>query len=190
MLLFAHAGLTLGAAALAARAVKNKCPVAAGVMSWFDRVAEFIDIRVLLVGALLPDIIDKPVGEFFFRDTFGNGRIFFHTLVFLILVVSLGLYLFRRWRQVWMLTLAGGALMHLVLDAMWTSPATLFWPFLGFIFEKEPAGNWLSGIWYGLLTQPGVYVPEIAGFLILLWLGLSLLARKKLWAFIWHGRVN
>jgi hypothetical protein len=32
-----------------------------------------LDIRLLLLGSLLPDIIDKPVGIYFFRDTVSSG---------------------------------------------------------------------------------------------------------------------
>ena len=47
-----------------------------------------------MVGALLPDIIDKPVGLFFLREAFGHGRLFSHTLLFPTLVALVGFYLY------------------------------------------------------------------------------------------------
>ena len=66
-----------------------------GKPAWFDALARRVDIRLLAIGSLLPDIIDKPVGQVFFRGTFSDGRIFSHTLLFLALV-SLGGYARRR----------------------------------------------------------------------------------------------
>src|SRR3972149_396130 len=45
-----------------------------------------LDYRLIVVAAMLPDIIDKPVGQVFFREFFSYGRIFAHTLLFLILI--------------------------------------------------------------------------------------------------------
>src|SRR4030043_727323 len=101
MLLFAHPGITLGAATLIADAVNRK-------PSWFASLSRYLDIRWLMVGSLLPDIIDKPVGQYFFRDTFNNGRIFSHTLLFFIVLTAIGFFLYKRHCHIWMLSLAAG----------------------------------------------------------------------------------
>jgi inner membrane protein len=183
MLIFGHTGITLGAATIVAGAA-NRQPVS----GWFTALSRYIDIRVLLVGSLLPDIIDKPVGQYFFRETFSNGRIFSHTLLFVIVLAAIGFFLFKRYRQVWMLTLAAGTFFHLILDGMWTIPATLFWPLLGFEFEKEDLTGWLSNIFKALFTRPGIAIPEIIGLAVLVWFGMTLLYRKKVGFFLKYGK--
>ena len=189
MLVFGHAGITLGAATLVAGALDRRQPVADRKVPMFTSLTRYVDVRVLLVGSLLPDIIDKPIGQYFFRETFSNGRIFSHTLLFLIVLTGIGFYLFKRHRQVWMLTLAFGTFCHLILDGMWASPATLFWPLMGFTFEKAELTDWLSNIFQALFANPENYVPELVGLAILLWFGVALLLRKKVSAFLIKGKV-
>jgi inner membrane protein len=189
MFVFGHAGITLGAAALTAGVVNYKQPGQNNIMSWFASLARYMDIRVLLVGSLLPDIIDKPVGQVFFRQTFSNGRIFSHTLLFLIVLLGIGFFLFKRYRRVWMLTLAAGTFTHLILDGMWAYPSTLFWPLLGFTFEKEELTNWLLNLFKALFSQWSIFTPELIGLAVLLWFGLDLLFRRKVGAFLKTGEV-
>ncbi|OGO45101.1 MAG: hypothetical protein A2Z05_06810 [Chloroflexi bacterium RBG_16_60_22] len=185
MLLFGHTGITLGAAALVAGVVKSR-----GVsgQSWFVRLSQYMDIRLLLVGSLLPDIIDKPVGQLFFREALSSGRIYAHTLLFLVVVAAAGLFLFKRCRQVWLLTLAAGSLMHHILDAMWSSPAVLLWPLLGFEFSRINVDLWLSNMWHVLFNEPSVYVPEIIGLAVLAWYGVTLVRGKRVGAFVRYGK--
>jgi len=188
MLIFGHAGITLGAATLiAGAATRGQTDTR---RSWFASLSRRIDIRVLLVGSLLPDIIDKPVGQYFFRETFSNGRIFSHTLLFLIVLAGIGFYLFKRHRQVWMLTLAAGTFIHLILDQMWALPGTLFWPLLGFTFEKVELTDWFSNIFTVLFSSPARYLPELIGLAIVVWFGLVLVFRKRVSVFIRYGRVD
>jgi membrane-bound metal-dependent hydrolase YbcI (DUF457 family) len=188
MLIFAHAGITLGAATLVAGVVNKKQSSHSTKTSWFTSLSRYVDIRMLLVGSLLPDIIDKPVGQYFFRETFSNGRIFSHTLLFLIVLTGIGFYLFKRYRQVWMLTLSAGTFSHLIMDGMWAAPATLFWPLLGFTFEKEELTDWLWKILRELFSHAGDYIPELTGLLILLWFGLALVFQRKVSAFFKYGK--
>jgi inner membrane protein len=187
MLLLAHPGITLGVATIIAGVANHKQASHSTKISWFASLSRYVDIRILLVGSLLPDIIDKPIGQYFFRETFSNGRIFSHTLLFLIILAGIGFYLYKRHHQVWMLTLAAGTFFHLVLDGMWVDPATLFWPLLGLTFEKEDLLD-LSNILQKLVSDPGTYIPELTGLVILLWFGVGLFARKKVWAFIKYGK--
>jgi membrane-bound metal-dependent hydrolase YbcI (DUF457 family) len=187
MLMFGHPGITLGAAALIAGAVYREPAGQDAGTSWFTKLSRRVDIRILLVGSMLPDIIDKPVGQFFFREAFSNGRIFSHTLLFLVVLTGIGFFLYKRYRQVWMLTLAAGTFSHLVLDAMWVAPATLFWPAMGFTFEKETLENWLWMIFRGAVSHPERAIPELIGLAVLVWFGVTLLFRKRVGAFFKHG---
>ena len=190
MLILGHTGITLGAATLIAGAVNSRQAAETAGISWFASLSRYVDIRLLLVGSLLPDIIDKPLGQYFFRETFDNGRIFSHTLLFIILISAVGFFLYKRRRQVWMLALAAGSFLHLVLDEIWNTTATLFWPLMGFTFEKIELTGWASNILRSLLSEPAVYIPEAIGLAILLWFGLTLAARKKAGAFIKYGEIR
>jgi membrane-bound metal-dependent hydrolase YbcI (DUF457 family) len=149
-------------------------------------LTKYLDIRWLLVGSLLPDIIDKPIGVYIFS----NGRIFSHSLLFLFVLIAIGFYLSKSHHQTWMLALAAGVFMHLILDGMWQAPSTLLWPFMGASFPREKIDNALISWWNELINESGYYVPEIIGFIVLLILLWLLIKRKKLLAFIIHGRVN
>lgn len=69
--------------------------------------------------------------------------------------------------------LAVGVLIHLVLDGMWRSPATLWWPFLGWEFDAttyQTVGSYLE--W--LLTDVRTWILEAVGLVYL-----AILARRS-----------
>jgi hypothetical protein len=84
-----------------------------------------VDYRLVLLGSLLPDIIDKPVGLLILGNFFKNGRIFCHTLLFSLLILVAGSYGYGWHRSTSLLWVGFGSLTHLVLDEMWRSPRTL-----------------------------------------------------------------
>ena len=212
MLLFGHAGITLGAVVFIDRVVnsshfpkfaeKKSIASSSGASqlvpeleesqgsraSWFNTSISRMDIRLLLVGSLLPDIIDKPAGIFFFRETFSNGRIFSHTLLFLILITVAGFILYRRYNRTWLLPFSLGTLTHLVFDQMWRTPQTLFWPLLGLSFDREDISNWTLNIFHVLFTEPAVYIPELVGVIILIGFAYALARNRNLLYFIKSGR--
>jgi len=65
----------------------------------------------------------------------------------------------------------------------------LFWPILGLSFDKYALSNWLPGMWEALMKEPAVYVPEIAGLIILMLFGVELLRNKKALTFLRSGVV-
>ncbi len=162
-----------------------------GTMARFAVFMRRMDYRLLLLGSLLPDIIDKPLGHLFFVGFFYNeGRLFAHSLLFLIIIISLGLGLYRRWGQQWLLILSFGTAVHLLLDEMWRTPGTVLWPFLGWGFEKEDAGNWWADIWHSLTAaSPYTIATETIGVIILVAFLAVLVRRKRLYAFIRYGRL-
>jgi len=142
MLLFAHVGLTLASSRLLRRA----------------------DLAALALGSMLPDIIDKPLGLIVFGSP-GMGRTIAHTLLFLLLLAALALYT----KDIRLISLTWGVLVHLILDAMWNSPEILLWPLLG----PFPNGQLIDMLSYlemllDGLKNPGVLIPELAGFAYLL----------------------
>jgi len=214
MLVFGHAGLTLGAALVLNAPFPQQHPVGAPTRKgqqgsgasaglpaagnprfvngarWLISLARRIDIRLLLVGSVLPDLVDKPVGQFFFRSTFSNGRLFGHSLLFLLVIGLLGLYLYGKHRRTWLLVLSFGTLTHLIFDHMWQTPRTLLWPLLGFAFDKVDLSHWMQDLFFALHADPGAYVPEIMGAAILAWFGIMLLRRRQLLSFVKKGNLG
>jgi len=187
MLIFGHAGITLGAAALVARAVSKRKADHAEEESWFAPLSRYVDIRLLIIGSLLPDIIDKPIGQYFFYETFYNGRIFAHTLLFLVLITAVGYYLYKSRKQLWMLTLAAGTFMHIAMDEMWQVLGTFFWPFLGWQFARYELTGWFASLLMALISSPYIYISEAIGLAIFIWFGVWVISQKKVGAFIRHG---
>jgi inner membrane protein len=184
MLLFAHTGITLGAAAVISSAANYR-----GKAAWTASLSKYLDIRLLVIGSMLPDIIDKPVGQYFFRETFENGRIFSHTLLFLLLLAAGGWLLHRQKKAGWLLALAAGTLAHLVLDQMWNIPQTLLWPLMGWQFPAEDLTGWGENILRSLFSNPMTIVTESIGLIILVWFAVMVAKRKQIGAFLKTGRV-
>lgn len=127
-----------------------------------------VDYRVLLAGALLPDLIDKPLSLILGV----GGRAVAHTLLFA-LALSLPFLLLRskavssRRQIFWTaipLALAIGTWTHLLLDRMWALPEILFWPFLGFAFPLDPFDPF---IFLAGFQDPYVLAGEVLGGLAL-----------------------
>lgn len=170
MLPFAHIGITL-------------------VLFWvlgvgLRGVRAHVRYGYVVVGAMLPDIIDKPLGMVLFADIFGSGRIFAHALVFVVLLGAIGHHQYKLKGDSRLLVLAGGSLVHQLLDSMWESPATFLWPLMGFSFERLEEygsfGQYLTNI-YGNLGEPAflaLVVTEITGFTIIVLFLLGCLVKK------------
>lgn len=160
MLLFGHIGITLG------------------IFFVFSYIApqlkNIIDKRYLVVGALLPDLIDKPLGLIVFASTISNGRMISHTLLFSFTLFLIGLYFYDKRRDIVIISLASGSFFHLMEDQMWNTPKTLFWPLLGWSFPKD---NIADGIAFLLMlfkesftlnlsqgfSLEHTFIPEIIG---------------------------
>jgi membrane-bound metal-dependent hydrolase YbcI (DUF457 family) len=194
MFVLGHVGLGLASAtAIDAVVTRLRHPASqAGSGQVWDRlshVGKTVDVRLLLVGSLLPDIIDKPLGIYLLGDVFANGRIFSHTLLFLLALTAVGWAVWRRWRKTGVLALAFGVLAHLIFDAMWTLPGTLLWPLAGVSFPRDVhPGSYAAEELHGLVTHASAYVPEILGGAVLLYLFVWLIARKRLWRCVRTGR--
>jgi len=148
-----------------------------------------MDLRILLIGAMLPDIIDKPIGSFLFDDIFRNGRIFAHTLLFLLILMFAGFYYYKKKGHSWLIILSLGSFIHLLQDQIWLMPRTLLWPLYGWTFDKLDftGTEWLKMLYYELRSDVTVYVPEIIGGVIIIAFLLILVHQHKLKLFIKNG---
>lgn len=160
MFIFGHIGITLGIFYLLSRL--------------FPKNGRTFDYRYIAFGALLPDLIDKPLGRIILAETIGGGRIFAHTLLFGSLLFLAGYWLYRKKRSSTPLLISGAACCHLLEDQMWKSPGVFLWPLLGWEFPKDQiGGNFFE---YFMLIfdrayDPAfttVFVSEIIGFVITL----------------------
>ena len=147
-----------------------------------------IDYRIVLLGSLLPDIIDKPVWFFvtsLTSDTSLSGRDYAHTLLFNLALFISALVLIR-YRKSWLLVISLSSFMHLIFDQIWNSPGVLLWPLLGPLPKEETVG-WMSNIIQGLFSYPEVYIPEIIGLAIVLLFAYRLVKGGNIISFIRDG---
>lgn len=150
-----------------------------------------MDLRWVMVGSVLPDLIDKPVGSLLFHSTFHADRLFGHTVVFPVVLLAAVLVSTRRGaaRKAWM-GLVIGSLFHLVLDGAWTDPEAFWWPLFGWEFPPRDASS-LGALLERTLSDPWQWAAEAIGLTYLV-----LLARRRLAtpaarrAFRLHGRIE
>ncbi|HEY94350.1 MAG TPA: hypothetical protein G4O15_05380 [Dehalococcoidia bacterium] len=143
------------------------------VLRYSRDTAGNLDYRMIIIGSMLPDIIDKPLFLLFSESGFFTGRSHAHTLLFALLLLSGGLFS----RKSWLLALAPANFFHLILDCLWADPEILFWPLLG-RFEPYEAEGWFSNLWYNLTHSPEIYIPEIIGLTVTGFLAYKIL---KVW---------
>ena len=130
---------------------------------------EKMDLRFLALGAILPDVLDTPIGLTWF-SSLGAVRLAAHSLLFAGIVMTWIVLATRRGRprKKWM-PVAIGVLIHLFLDAMWASPETLWWPLLGFEFTAHNATS-ASGYVSDVVSSVWVWAGEIVGVGYVVWL--------------------
>ncbi len=144
------------------------------------RIVNRIDYRLVLLGSLLPDLIDKPIGRILFHDYFdGNGHLYGHTLLAALVVVLPGLLLVVRRGDPRLLAMGIAMLSHFAVDPTNHSPENLLWPLLGTQFPQVT----LLGLKMTVLT-------ESVSALMLLAAGYHLYRTNKLQQFIRTGRID
>ena len=126
-----------------------------------------IDYRFILLGAILPDLIDGGLGLIAFDGP--AGRWIAHSLLAVIVVAVAIILGLRGERRLALFGIAVGWLAHLVADGMWNAPETFLWPAFGTEFSATPAEPY----GWDLLLHPwdhlGTWGGEVMGALILLW---------------------
>ncbi len=144
---------------------------------WFRGLSR----RLVLVGTLLPDILDKPLYYALVWATGKRGvelglisgtRTFGHTAIFILILGALTL--FSKSRVLGALTL--GTATHLLLDAVSDSltimpedgyVSALLWPFTGYAFPVQPAPTLEAHLLH--FATPFFCGAESLGFVLLAW---------------------
>ncbi len=111
------------------------------------------DYRMVVVGALLPDLVDAP---------FGGARLA-HTLLAAVAVLTVVMLATRGRRHLRrsLLAVPIGMFAHLVADGMWARTETFWWPFFG----RSLTGR-LPALDHGLAV---LLLEELAGAAIVAW---------------------
>ena len=125
-----------------------------------------IDYRFVLLGAILPDLIDGFLGLFVFEGP--AGRWIAHSLLVVIAVAVIIILGFKGERRLALFGIAVGWLLHLVADGMWEAPETFLWPAFGTEFATSPAEPYS----WDLFLHPGQHLATWAGEFV----GLAILA--------------
>ncbi len=112
-----------------------------------------IDYRLVVVGALAPDLIDALTG-----GTWAAHSVLFS--VVLLLAVMLGTRHRRALRRR-LLALPIGTFLHLVLDGAWADTDAFWWPLTGWSFGDTPIPSLDRG-WVNLVL-------EVIGAAALVW---------------------
>ena len=147
---------------------------------YFRYRLSILEYIVLAGSALIPDMLDKPIGLIFF----GTGRWIGHSLLFLILfslLVSLIKFdylldLMEKNEFVSRLNKGGkstrlrfliiaGVVLHLIGDSTTLDPIVLFWPLLG----SFPLPDTEAGFLYGF-SDPLTRMGELLGLLTLIYI--------------------
>ncbi|MBI4333594.1 MAG: metal-dependent hydrolase [Chloroflexi bacterium] len=194
MLLFGHTGLTTGLALLlhnrlAHPARSNEPGGNPEARADGGDMVRAVDYRVVLVGSLLPDLIDKPLGMVI-PSWLGNGRTIGHTLLFALLVTIAGLAAHRKHGSSAILWLAFGSFVHLVFDRMWEQSTVVLWPLFGFRFPHGNPEAWLDYILNVSMPSPRVYVPEILGAMVIAIVLRRIVKKHGIAGFLKHGRLS
>lgn len=127
-----------------------------------------IDYRYILLGAVLPDLLDAlliATGLIDSESLRGPAHSLLSVPVVAVVII-LGL---KGDRRLAVFGIAVGWLTHLVADGMWNSPKTFLWPLFGNSFDVSPAEPYA----WSLFTSPAEHLStwgaELAGLAILWW---------------------
>ncbi len=141
-------------------------------------IADAVDYRLVALGALLPDLIDKPLNWFIIGDALNNnGHLFGHTLLFALTILLPGIYLLVSRNDPRLLAVGVAVLSHFAGDPVTHAPRILLWPLLGVEFSRVS----LLGPW-------GIPVETAAG-LILLLVARRVALRGRLHVLLLDGRL-
>jgi len=134
------------------------------------------DYRLVIVGALLPDVVDAAFG----------GAALLHSVVgsIVLLVVVMVVTIGRRSLRRHLIALPIGTFLHLVFDGAFTTSQAFWWPLAGGSLAEHPLPVTGRG-WWNLLL-------EAIGLVILVWawrrFGLADARRRR--RFLREGRLD
>lgn len=126
-----------------------------------------IDYRFILLGAILPDLVDGVLGLFLFDGP--AGRWAAHSILAVVVVTVAIILGFRGERRLAVFGLGVGWLVHLVADGMWNAPETFFWPAFGGDFSTRPAEPYSWDLFLHPFDHLSTWAAEAVGAAVLAW---------------------
>jgi hypothetical protein len=112
-----------------------------------------LDHRLVLVGALLPDVVDGPFG----RAGVAHSLLASAVLLAVVVLATRG----RRHLRRALVALPIGTFLHLVFDGIWSDRTVFWWPLAG----TDLGDTRLPSVARGLVDLP----LELAGAAVLVW---------------------
>lgn len=148
-----------------------------------------IDYRFVLLGAVVPDLIDGVLSATTYEGWSGRG--ISHTLAAVVVVALIVILGTRGETRLALFGLPVGWLLHLVGDGMWSSPETFLWPAFGTAFTGSPEPY----SWDLLIDPPahlGTWTGELVGIGLLAWFVVAFrLTDRARWAgFVRDGHLR
>lgn len=146
-----------------------------------------IDYRYVLLGAVLPDLVDAVLGAFLFEGS--TGRWVAHSLLAVVTVTVAIIVVFRGERRLAIFGIGVGWLLHLVGDGMWNAPETFLWPAFGTDFAAHPGEPYSIELFTHPLDHLATWGGELIGIAILawFWIAFRLGDRDRLRTFLGDG---
>jgi hypothetical protein len=126
-----------------------------------------IDYRFILIGAVLPDVVDGLLR--LFGLTGPSGRGIGHTFLAVVVEAIVVLLLFRGERRLSVFGIPVGWLIHLVCDGMWGAPRTFLWPLFGTRFAAGPAEPYSWSLFTHPFEHLSTWGAEAVGGALLAW---------------------
>ena len=126
-----------------------------------------IDYRYVLLGAVLPDVVDGLLSLVSSLGPAGRGPA--HSLLAVVAVAVLILLMCSGPRRLAVFGLAVGWLLHLVGDGMWQAPTTFLWPAFGSSFAASPQEPYTWDLLLHPLDHGSTWLAELAGAAVLVW---------------------
>ncbi|MFA4860652.1 metal-dependent hydrolase [Methanoregula sp.] len=86
-------------------------------------------VPVCVAGALLPDLLDKPLA--LLVPALGSGRTIGHCLLFILILSFIALLLYKRRHTLLGAAFVAGVFLHQIFDSMWVTMQTWLFPVFG-----------------------------------------------------------
>jgi len=148
-----------------------------------------VDYRFILLGSILPDLIDKPLGYIFSAKHGIGGKSYGHSLLFWLLLFIISVVLERKKNRtpIWFLLI--GTIAHDIADTMWHFPKIFFDPIYQWKIATPPYEAWQGFFHFRTLQIRQLFAFEIIGGSILLYFFIKLALHNKISHFIKTGEL-
>jgi hypothetical protein len=122
-------------------------------------------LPICIIGAILPDLIDKPL-SIIFPQVMSSSRTLGHALLFAGLVCAVAIVIWRYRSSIVGIAFACAIFSHQVLDTMWTIPSTWFFPAFG-PFLPYSVPDYFGHFFWIEIGTPSEWIFAYASFIII-----------------------